>query len=268
MGYATHAGFLARLHELGVRPVSVGGSSAGAVAAGLFAAGLEPRKIKEAVLSWELRWAFACGTPWWTHYLRVSFNSVHVSALHPRGAIDYFESLFGSRKIEELHAPSFIAAVTDLEQCRSLFLRQGSLAKAMVASCCMPTFMAPLEHAGIECFDGGVAQETPIDPWLEDPEVDIIVAHRILHPASRPLKLFPFNIFNTPGKVLACAGEQLLEYRRRLADFHGKKFIVSHTLHARPPVFSGKGMAGFYATGEAQAQRLFDEQLKPLLGQS
>ena len=266
LGYATHSGFLARLHELGVRPVSVAGSSAGAVAAGLYAAGVEPGRIKEAVLSWALRRSFVSGTRWWSHYLRVSFNSVHVSAVHPRGAIDFLDALVGGKRIEDLHAPSFIAAVTDLAECRALFLREGSLAWAMVASCCMPTFMAPLDLSGVECFDGGVAHETPIDPWLEDPGIDIIIVHRISNPLSRPVKLFPFNIFNTPGRVMACAGEQLFDYRRRLAAFHHKKLIVSHTVHARPPVFSGKGMAGFYAAGEAQAQRLYDEQLKPLLG--
>jgi NTE family protein len=268
LGYATHAGFLARLHELGVRPVSVSGSSAGAVAAGLYAAGLAAEEIKKTVLSFAFRRSFVNGTPWWKHYFQVSFNSVHVSAVHPRAAVAFLDKVVGGKNIEELSAPTFMAAVSDLEQMRSLFLREGSLATAMIASCCMPTFMAPLEHSGVDCFDGGVAHETPIDPWLDDPEVDIIVVHRICHPQPRPVKLFPFNIFNTPGRVLACAGEQLLEYRRRLAAFHNKKLLISLTLHDRPPVFSGRRMAEFYAEGETQAQRFYDEQLKCLLGAS
>ncbi|MDZ4286703.1 MAG: patatin-like phospholipase family protein [Prosthecobacter sp.] len=266
LGYATHAGFLARLHELGVRPASVGGSSAGAVAAGLYAAGLDTKDIREAVLSWSLRWSFMRKTPWWTHYARVTFNSPHISAMHPRGAVDHFDALVGGKNIEDMQTPSFMAAVTDLAANRTLFLRQGSLAKAMAASCCMPTVMTPLEHAGIQCFDGGVAHETPVDPWLEDPEIDLIVAHRVSHTPSAALRFFPFNLINLTGQMHACAGEQLLEYRRRLATFHNKTMLVIHTVHDRPSIFSGKGMAGFYAAGEAQAQRLYDEQLKSLLG--
>ena len=51
MGYATHAGFLARLHSLGVRPVAISGSSAGAITAGFYAAGLEQEAIKKVVFS-------------------------------------------------------------------------------------------------------------------------------------------------------------------------------------------------------------------------
>lgn len=246
--------------------MSVSGSSAGAVAAGLYAAGLNAREIREAVISWSLRWAFVRKTPWWTHYARVTFNSSHASAVHPRGAVDHLDAIVGGKNIEDLHAPSFMAAVTDLAAGRTLFLREGSLAKAMVASCCMPTLMSPLEHAGIECFDGGVANETPVDPWFEDPGVDLIVVHRVAHTPSTPRKYFPFNLASLTGQMHACAGEQLLQYRLRLAAFHNKAMVVTHTVHERPSIFSGKGMAGFYAAGEEQAQRFYDDQLKNLLG--
>jgi NTE family protein len=267
LGYATHAGFLARLHELGVRPVAVSGSSAGAIAAGLYAAGVDPVLIRETLTSNRMRHAFASGTRWWRHYPKVVFNSAHVSAMHPGGAVALLDNLVGGKRIEDLHAPSFFAAVTDLEACRATFLHEGSLAAAMVASCCVPTLIAPLEHAGMLCFDGGIAHETPVDPWLDDPGIDIIIAHRISHPPSAPSKLFPFNIFNTPGRVMACAGEQLLEYRRRLAAFHGKALLIAHTYHQRPSMISSRKLRAYYAEGEAQAQRFYEEQLQGLLTQ-
>jgi predicted acylesterase/phospholipase RssA len=266
LGYATHAGFLARLHSLGVRPVSVGGSSAGALAAGLYAAGLDAKTIRETVLSWRLRRSFVNRTPVFSHYFKATFNSVHVSAADPRGAVKLLDTIVGGRRIEDLRSPTYLAAVTDLEGGRAHFLREGSLAKAMVASCCMPTFLSPLKDGDIEYFDGGIAHETPVDPWFEQPDVDVIIIHRISHPTAKPIKFFPLNIFNTPGRVLSCAGEQLLEYRKRLAAFHGKKLIISHTFHERPRMFSGSRMPSYYAIGEEQAQKLYDETLQSLLG--
>jgi NTE family protein len=115
------------------------------------------------------------------------------------------------------------------------------------------------------CFDGGVAHEAPIDPWLDDDGIDLIVMHRVTHTEAPPPRLFPFNFFHLASKAHECASEQLQEYRIRLAALHGKKILVTRTVHSRPVTFSGKEMPSYYAAGEAQAQNLYDTQLKDLL---
>lgn len=256
---------MARLHELGVRPTYVGGSSAGALAAGMYASGLPPERVKEALLSWRLRWSFARKTRWWSLYPRIAIHSEKISLVTAEGAVEYFESIFGEKNIEDLHDPKFMAAVSDLAGGRTLFLREGSLATAMVASCCIPAIMGSIPHAGIECFDGGVAHETPIDPWIEDPEVDIIVIHRISHPEQSFPKFFPFNLFRVAALAHNCANEQLMEYRLRLAALRNKKVLVAHTSHDRPAVVCSRGMGRFYSAGEEQAQVFYETELKPLL---
>jgi predicted acylesterase/phospholipase RssA len=265
LGYATHAGFLARLHELGVRPTFVGGSSAGALAAGLYAAGLPSERIREALLSWRLRWSFARKTRWWSLYPRIAIHSETISLITAEGAVAYFEALVGQKNIEDLSEPKFMAAVSDLEKARTLFLREGSLATAMVASCCIPTIMGAISHLGVQCFDGGVAHETPIDPWVEDPEVDIIVIHRITHRDEYFPKFFPFNLFRVAGQAHSCASEQLMEYRLRIAALHNKKVLVARTVHERPAVVCKRGMGHFYTMGEEAAQAFYEAELKPLL---
>lgn len=265
LGYATHAGFLARLHALGVRPVAVGGSSAGAVAAGLYAAGLPQEKIREVVLSMRFRRSFIRRTPWLTHHIRNAFFEQDIGIFKPDGAVDFLDHVVGDRRIEDLKNPSFLAAVSDLEANRTLFLQEGSLTRAMVASCCVPTIFSPLKHAGIHCFDGGVAHEAPMDPWFEDPGVDLIIAHRVSHTPGKPPRSFPFNLFHVTARAHACAGAQLFEYRRRLAALHGKQLLLTTTLHDRPALFSGAGMPGYYRLGEEQAQLFYDGELKPLL---
>lgn len=265
LGYATHAGFLARLHELGVRPVCVGGSSAGAVAAGLYAAGLSPEKTRDIVTSWDFRQSFAARTPWIPHYIRNTFASRNPGLFQIDGAVDYLEKKMGTFQIEDLKAPAFMAAVSDLDHKRTHFLQSGSLARAMVASCCVPTIFTPMSYAGMTCFDGGVAHEAPLDPWLEDDSVDTIILHRITHTTHDYPQFFPFNLFKVTAQAHACASEQLLQYRLRLAAIHGKKVLITTTSHDRPRLFSGAQMPGFYEAGAQQAERFFRQELEPLL---
>lgn len=264
LGYATHAGFLSRLHELGVRPVHVGGSSAGAIAAGLFAARLPAEKIREIVTSWSFRQSFVSGTSWLTHYIRNTFHERHPAVFKPDSAVDYLQSILGDLQIEDLHDPSFMAAVSDLENSRTHFLQKGPLARAMVASCCVPTIFSPLKHVGMMCFDGGVAHEAPFDPWLEDDSVDTIILHRVSHNASAYPQFIPFNLFKLTAQAHACASEQLLQYRLRLAAIYGKKVIITTTTHDRPALFSGKRMPDFYEAGAQQAQRFYESELRGL----
>ncbi len=267
LGYATHAGFLARLHELGIRPTHVGGSSAGAIAAGLYAAGLDQQKIREVVTSWSFRQSFISRTPWFRQFTANTFHSAYPAPFKSTAAVDYLEQLFGDLQIEALKNPSFLTAVTDIDHRQGHFLQSGSLAKAIVASTCVPTIFSPLPHAGMMCFDGGVVHEAPMDPWFEDDNVDIILVHRIHHTTHNFPKFIPLNLFKLTAEAHGCASEQLLQYRLRLAAMHGKKVLITETTHDRPALFSGKRMPDFYQAGEDQAQRFYDAVLKPLLAE-
>ena len=265
LGYATHAGFLARLHELGVRPVAVGGSSAGAVAAGLYASGLPAEKVREVVTSWDLRKSFIRRTPWFTQYIRSTFFDANPGLFKVDAAVTYLESILGDLQIENLRSPAFLAAVSNLETHATHFLQSGSLARAMVASCCVPTVFQPLQHAGMTCYDGGVAHETPMDPWFEDDRVDTIVLHRVSHTGGNAPQMVPFNLINLTASSHACASEQLLSYRLKLAQMHGKKVILITTRHERPALLSGKQMPSFYEAGAATAEKLFASDLRDLM---
>ncbi len=265
LGYATHAGFMARLHELGVRPVKVAGASAGAIAAGLYASGLPQERIKDEVLRLWMRLSFVHGTTWFLHQVRSFLLSRHPSFFHPRAAVTHFESIVGDMKIEDLRQPSLAIALTRLDTHEALLAQRGSLAHAMVNSCCVPVLFAPLEYEGAMCVDGGVANELPVDQWFDDEEVDIIIAHRITS-ANPPRSIFfPYNVMGISSDVHDTAGKQLMGYRQALAKQAGKKLLVADTVHPRPSMLFGHDLSGFYAIGVAQAQQFFDSTLRPLL---
>ena len=170
MGYATHAGFLARLHAQGVRPVAVSGSSAGAITAGLYAAGLEQDVIRQAVLSPRLHLSFAMRTKWLWHQLISSFFCPHPGLFDPRGAISHFGSVVGKRTIESLSNPRLLIALSDLSKHETLFVRSGPLATAMAASSCVPMlFTMPVLYAVYAMLEAAIElRGAPWFGWIHD----------------------------------------------------------------------------------------------------
>lgn len=261
MGYATHAGFLARLHALGVRPVAVSGSSAGAITAGLYAAGLEQEAIRQAVLSPRMHLAFAKRTIWLWHQLINSCFHRHPGLLDPRGAIPHLESLVGNRAIESLSNPRLLIALSDLAKQETLFVRSGPLATAMAASACVPLLFTPLQFEGRACTDGGVAHESPVDPWFTDDGIDHIIIHRIDQPESKPPLIPLQRLVATVAATHATLNRQILADRIEIARLHGKKLTIITTDHSRPsPLFPGR-LQQCYEMGNATAQKLFDSGL-------
>lgn len=261
MGYATHAGFLARLHAHGVRPVAISGSSAGAITAGLYAAGLEQETIRQAVLSPRLHLSFAMRTKWLWHQLVDSFFCRHPGLFDPRGAIAHFESIVGARSIESLSNPRLLIALSDLSKHETLFVRSGPLATAMAASSCVPMLFTPLEFENRLCTDGGVAHESPIDPWFRDDDIDHIIIHRIDQPQAKPPLMPLRRLLATIAAAHASLNRQILNDRIELARLHGKKLTIITTTHSRPsPFFPGR-LKQCYELGNATAQTLFDTVL-------
>lgn len=265
MGYATHAGFMARLHALGVRPVALAGASAGAITAGLYAAGLTQESIRQAVLSTRLFLSFARRTKWIWHQFLDVVTRREPGFFDSRGAVAYFESLVGKIGIESLDNPRLMVALCDLSNHETVFATRGPLATAMAASSCVPVAFTPLEFEGRRYTDGGIAHETPVDPWFTDEGIDHIILHRVSHPPLGASIFFPSRLLASIAASHETMSRQILADRITLARLHGKGITVATTLHQRPsPFFPGR-LKNNYALGEATAQRLFDETLSKLL---
>ena len=265
LGYATHAGFMARLHELGVRPVKVAGASAGAIAAGLYAAGLPQERIKQEVLRLALRLSFAHNTAWFVHQICTLMWSRHPSFFHPKGAVAYLRKVVGDVQIEDLSSPSVTIALTRLATRQSIIATKGSLARAMVTSCCVPVLFSPLEFEGSLCVDGGVSNEIPVDQWFDDEGVDIIIAHRISSPQAPRSRFFPYNLLGISGDVHETTSQQLMQYRQGLARQAGKTLVIVDTEHSRPSMLFSRDLSSFYDIGAKQAQTFYDGTLRPLI---
>ncbi|APD09387.1 MULTISPECIES: patatin-like phospholipase family protein [Thermus] len=142
-----HIGALEVFLEAGLDFQVVAGTSMGAIVGALFAAGLSPGEIL----------AIAQKTPW-----------LGLLGLSPR------EGIFSRKKLKdflaehlpptfaELKRPLAVTAV-DVRSGRLLFLTQGDLPSAVLASAAYPGLLAPVEREGRLLFDGGVLDNLPVD---------------------------------------------------------------------------------------------------------
>jgi NTE family protein len=262
-GYATHAGFICRLRDQGLMPAHVAGASAGALAAGLFAAGIDTDRIRRIVLGFGLRIAFIKRTIWGWHQLRSLLWSRQPSCIDHRAAVAYLRAIVGDRRLEDLHSPRLTIALTDLDHRQGLLADSGPLATAMVASCSVPWMFPALAFDGRACYDGGIAHEIPIDQWIKDDRIDLIIVHRIKHGHSPRSRCIPGNALGLAAATHDLISDQLLDYRVRLAQAHGKQVRIIETQHPTPSLFSTKDMIDCFQLGADQADKLLLELRPP-----
>ena len=155
-----HVGALSVLEEVRT-PDVLAGTSYGALIATLYA--LEPDAKKIA------RWASAQNmVRWWSRNLD---PGLHRASLVAGERIErWLDDLFGGATFSDTEIPLLIAC-TDVDTGGLVLLREGSLARAVRASCALPGLYAVPEVAGRRLIDGGFVMPVPAAPLLSTSEV-------------------------------------------------------------------------------------------------
>jgi len=145
-----HVGVLQALHELGIAPAAVAGTSMGALVGGVYAAGgLEGLTALAGRIDWlDIIYHF------WDPSFRLSglIDGGKVSSLIHR--------FVGTRRIEEL-AVRFAAVAADLYTGREVRLDRGDLIEAIRASISVPALFTPVERESQLLVDGGLVNPVP-----------------------------------------------------------------------------------------------------------
>lgn len=146
-GYA-HIGVLQALHEAGLEPEIVVGTSIGAVIGAAYASGAAPDQL-------------------WQRAQEVPFTSLADVAIVGPGFIKgdalarWTNELVGGLPIEEFPR-RFAAVATDLDRAEPIAILHGDAGQAARASAAIPGIFIPVRYAGGELVDGGVAALVPV----------------------------------------------------------------------------------------------------------
>jgi predicted acylesterase/phospholipase RssA len=91
--------------------------------------------------------------------------------------------VFGARDIEDLRHP-FLCVSTDLTTARPHLHRNGSVVKAIRASCAIPGVLPPVPHDGHLLVDGGVTDNLPVAHVRELAPAGEVIAVDVVSPAG------------------------------------------------------------------------------------
>jgi NTE family protein len=144
-----HLGVLKALEKFGIKPDVISGVSAGAIVGGFYAAGYTPMDILAIMKGADLFSVFS-----------LKFRQGIFS-------MDTFEKIYLTHiphnSFEQLNLPLHVAA-TDILKGESVYFSEGELAKAIMASSCVPLAFEPVLYQGRELFDGGILNNLPLEP--------------------------------------------------------------------------------------------------------
>lgn len=145
----THIGVLRELHEAGVRPAIVAGTSIGAVVGGCYCAG-KLDDLEDFARSLTRRRLFGL--------LDVSFSG---AGLITGGRLrSRLEASLGGMLIEELAIP-FTAVATEMGTGHEIWLNRGPLADSLRASYALPGLFEPVKLNRSWLFDGALVNPVP-----------------------------------------------------------------------------------------------------------
>lgn len=147
-----HIGVLRTLTQAGIEPDIICGTSIGALVGGLYFAG----KLDELE-----RWARSLTQRRVLGLLDFTFAGNGLFGGERLAQL--LEEQIGGICIEELPRP-FIAIATELETGREVWIRDGSLVRALRASYALPGVLAPIKLDGRWLVDGALVNPCPITP--------------------------------------------------------------------------------------------------------
>ena len=148
-GFA-HAGAIKALHEKGITPNIISGTSAGAVVGALYADGYSP---DEMLLLFKDRSLFK--------YFDICVPSMGL--LKMSGLYRILSNSLKAKSFEELKLPLYVCA-TNLNKGKCEYFHKGDLIKPIMASSSIPVLFPPVEISGDLFNDGGVIDNLPLHP--------------------------------------------------------------------------------------------------------
>lgn len=159
-----HLGVLKALSNYGIKFSHISGTSAGSIAGAFFAAGIDPEDGLEIFIKTKL----------WRH-LRPAGSLGLINIEKTSEILKFF---FPEDQFEKLLIPLTVTAV-NFSEGRIVYFNKGPLIRAVHASSCIPGIFKPIMIDGKMFVDGGVLNNFPVEPLLNN--CDFIIGSSCNH---------------------------------------------------------------------------------------
>lgn len=146
----SHLGVLQALHEVGIFPTQVSGTSAGAIVGALYCQGYSPQDILKIIVE--------------TNYFKFLKPAISLKGLLKMESIEQMmKKYLPHNDFSQLKIPLSVAA-TDIKKGKVVYFDEGTLISAVMASSCIPGMFEPIVIDQTFLIDGGVLNNLPIEP--------------------------------------------------------------------------------------------------------
>ena len=188
---AAHLGILSVFEEEGIKITKIAGTSAGAIVGGNYASNPSAKEIfkRLSLTIYKLanekeKFSFFLKTdesvPFTKKIKDTLFKGFFYGTAITRGAVmklEEYEIMMGEliedKEIESLSIP-FVTTAVDVKGGRGVYIKSGSLKKAVMASSAIPGIFPPVEMDGMVLVDGGWLYPVPVIPLLKE-RLDMII---------------------------------------------------------------------------------------------
>jgi len=164
-----HIAVLDVLDREGIPIRGIAGTSAGSIIGALYAAGMTLSEIKRVALK----------TNWKSIF---KFTIPKMGLISSEGIYRFMDDILPVKKFSALSIP-FAAVATDLHTGDKVSITNGSIAKAVQASCSLPIIFTPTELNKRMLIDGGVASQIPVSTVREELGVKHVIAVNVNYKA-------------------------------------------------------------------------------------
>lgn len=158
-GFA-HLGVIQALKEKNIEPDIIAGTSAGSMVGAFIASGKEPGEVLDLLKDKDL-----------FGYSKIQWPKEGLFSLDGLGKI--LKKEIEGKNIEDQKTP-LIITVSNLNKGKTEYLRTGNLVNAVLASSSIPFVFKPVEIDGNKYADGGIMDNLPVKPLME--ECDKVIA--------------------------------------------------------------------------------------------
>ncbi|MDO1512964.1 patatin-like phospholipase family protein [Maribacter confluentis] len=228
-----HIGVIKAMQEFGLEAKVVAGSSVGALVGALYAA---DKSVVDML-------CFFKDTPLFKYNY---FAVAKPGLLNTERFIDAFLHYFPEDSFEALKRELFVVA-TNLEQGEEVFINEGALIRALLASAALPPVFSPIEYNGALHADGGIMNNFPAEPVVK--LVDYVIGSNVSLVAKLEKKHLN-NSFQLTGRVTG-----LMIYAINREKINNCDLIIEPQELEHIGILDRRGIEKAYAIGYETAVR-------------
>jgi NTE family protein len=149
-----HLGILKAFMNAGIKFSHISGTSAGSIAGAFYAAGIDPEEGLNIFFKTKL-----------LRFIRPAIGSLGL--INIENTREILKDYFPNDEIEDLKIPLTICA-TNFSEGNLTYFTKGPLIRAILASSCIPGIFKPIMIDNNMYVDGGILNNFPVEPLLDN----------------------------------------------------------------------------------------------------